>query len=281
MTGLVEMWPRLSVIGLSEAALADRRQGIGGSDANIILSGDPERVLALWREKRGEGAGDDLASVLPVMLGQWTEAFNRQWYVKVTGLIVGDAGSTWTSQAHRWRRATLDGLVEAKRAVWEAKHVSAFAKPEEVLARYMPQLQHNMAVAGVESAVLSVLYGNHRWEAYEVASDWLYQDELLVAEQAFWTCVLSGEPPVAASPPAPPKPVAWRELCLDGNNGWAVAAADWIENVDAARKHAAAVKALKEAIPEDVSRAWGHGLEARRSKSGAVSFKIMPKEAAA
>jgi hypothetical protein len=268
-------WPQLGEIGLGQGALAERRAGIGGSDANIILSGDPERVLALWREKRGEGSGEDLSGVLPVMLGQWTEAFNRQWYERATGLSVSEAGSLWVSASHSWRRATLDGVVEAKPAVWEAKHVSAFARPDEVLARYMPQLQHNMAVTGLETAILSVITGNHKWEACEVALDWLYQDELLDAEQRFWNAVQSGEPPVALAPPPPPKPVAWREIDLTGSNGWAMAAADWIETGPAAKRHAGAIKSLKELIPDDVSRAFGHGLEAKRSKSGALTFREM------
>ncbi len=60
-------------------------------------------------------------------------------------------GSALTCSKHGWRRCTLDGVVESDGAVWEAKHTSAFAKSEEVLERYMPQLQHNMAVAGRES----------------------------------------------------------------------------------------------------------------------------------
>jgi len=44
--------------------------------------------------------------------------------------------------------------------VWEAKHTSAFLRPEDVLDRYMPQLQHNMAVANAERAILSVIFGN-------------------------------------------------------------------------------------------------------------------------
>src|SRR5437660_1054173 len=80
-----------------------------------------------------------------------------------------------------WRRCTLDGMVKRRKAVWEAKHVNAFSKPEEVLARYMPQLQHNMAVKGWDLSLLSVIYGNHKWEVYEIASDWLYQDDLFAA----------------------------------------------------------------------------------------------------
>ena len=266
-------WPRLDQIGLHPDQLAWRMQGVGGSDANIILSGDPERILKLWREKRGEAEPEDLAGVLPVMLGQWTEAFNRQWYQRQTGNVVADTGAVAACPIHDWRRCTLDGFIYAMGAIWEAKHVSGFAKPDEVLGRYMPQLQHNMVVRGADRAILSVLYGNHKWEAYEVASDWLYQDELLEAEDAFWTCVRTGEPPVALPPPPPPKPVAVRELCLEGNNAWASAAVDWVKHADAARKHAQAVKELKALVDDDVARAYGHGIEARRSKAGAISIR--------
>src|SRR6478672_6201404 len=83
------VWPALRRIGLRADEVELRRQFIGGSDANIILCGEPERVLRLWREKRGEEAAEDLTKVLPVMLGSWTEAFNRQWFERQTGQQVG------------------------------------------------------------------------------------------------------------------------------------------------------------------------------------------------
>ncbi len=266
-------WPALDAIGLNARQRDRRRGGVGGSDANIIMSGDPDRILRLWREKRDEEEAEDLTGVLPVMLGSWTEAFNRQWYERVARYAVSDCGSSWEDIIHPWRRATLDGIVEDKRAIWEAKHTSAFAKPDEMLERYMPQLQHNMAVAGMENAVLSVIYGNNRWECYEVASDWLYQDELLDAERRFWDCVRSGQPPVAAAPPPAPKRAAYREISFEGNNSWAVAAGIWLDDGDAAKRHAGAIKSLKDLLDDDVSRAYGHGVEAKRSKSGAVTFR--------
>jgi len=137
----------------------------------------------------------------------------------------------------------------------------------------MPQLQHNMAVVGVERAVLSVLWGNHKWEAIEIASDWLYQEELLEAEQRFWTCVKTGVLPVAPPPPPAPRPIAVREVCLEGNNAFASAALDWLTHRDAAKRHAAATSTLKELVEEDVSRAFGHGIEIKRSKAGALTIK--------
>jgi predicted phage-related endonuclease len=266
-------WPRIEGLRLDEAHAETRREAIGGSDANIILSGDEAAILKLWRVKRGEEGPEDLSAVLPVMLGCWTESFNRQWYERETGLQVERTGAVSAHPEHRWRRCTLDGYVPALGAVWEAKHTSAFAKSDEVVARYMPQLQHNMAVVGAQKAVLSVIFGNHKWELFEVAADWLYQEDLLIAEARFWDCVRKGERPVAAPVPPPPKPVGVREICLEGNNAWASAACDWLTHKGAAKIHASACSILKSLIEDDVARAFGHGIEAMRSRSGAVTIR--------
>jgi len=105
------VWPLLDAIGLGANQLAWRRAGIGGSDANTILSGDVERILRLWREKRGEAEGEDLSDVLQVMLGSLTEAFNRQWYQRQTGNVVVDAGAVATCPIHDWRRCKFDGFI--------------------------------------------------------------------------------------------------------------------------------------------------------------------------
>jgi len=253
--------------------LALRRQGIGGTDANIILGGNRERILGLWREKRGEAEPEDLSNVLAVMLGCWTEAFNRQWYEQLSGEKVTPVTESLTCQNHPWRRCTPDGVVERSGAIWEAKHTNAFTTSDEVLERYMPQLQHNMAVTGADRAILSVIFGNHKYEMIEVASDWLYQLELLEAEEQFWESVISGQEPVPAQPPPTPRPVGTREVCLEGNNAWASAAHDWLKHRDAAKAHAGTVTLIKSLVEEDVGRAFGHGIEAKRSRSGAITIR--------
>lgn len=267
------LWPRLHQLRLGPAAADRRAKGIGGSDANVILSGDSDRIRELWLEKRGKAGPADLSSNLAVMLGCWTEAFNRQWFEQVTASSVSRVGVELKCSRHNWRRCTLDGFVNELSAIWEAKHTNAFATSEEVVTRYMPQLQHNMAVAGVERALLSIIFGNHKYELIEIAADWLYQLELLEAEEAFWSCVVTGKEPVPATPPAPPRPVGTREVCLEGNNAWASAAADWLGNRDASKLHHSATKTLKELVEDDVGRAFGHGIEAKRSRSGAITIK--------
>lgn len=270
-------WPCLESIGLGAADREMRRSFIGGSDANVILSGSTDRLLRLWLEKRGEVLPDDLSGSLAVMLGCWTEPFNRQWFERISGERIVMVGRPFHCPKYPWRRCTLDGVIEKSGAVWEAKHTSAFAKPDEILERYMPQLQHNMAVTGADRAILSVIFGNQRYEIIEVGSDWLYQLELHEAELQFWECVVTGEQPVAVIPPASPGPVGVREVSLQGNNLWAMAAADWLRHRDAAKAHASACSSIKEMVGNDVSRAFGHGIEAKRSKSGAITIRELAR----
>ena len=267
------LWPALDQLRMGEEEVGRRALGIGGSDANIILSGDRDRIVALWREKRGESQAPDLSGNLAVMLGCWTETFNRLWFERVSGRRVEQVGVKLSCPANPWRRCSLDGYLADTAAVWEAKHTNAFARAEEVLERYMPQLQHNMAVARCDTAVLSVIFGNHKYEIIEVASDWIYQIELLQAEVDFWDCVRTGRKPVPAVPPAPPRPVGVREVSLAGNNAWAAAAADWLQHRDAAKLHSSACTRIKELVEPDVARAFGHGIEAKRSKAGAITIK--------
>ena len=272
------LWPRLDQLGLGSAAAIERRAGIGGSDANAILSGDAERVRTLWLEKRGEAEPVSLDDSVAVMLGCWTEPFNRQWFERLMETSVTRVGEVSRCARHEWRRCTLDGFVEEPAAaVWEAKHTSAFATSEEVTARYMPQLQHNMAVVGAERAFLSILFGNHKFEVIEIAADWLYQLDLLEAEADFWDCVITGREPVPLAPPTPPRPVGYREVCLEGNNAWAAAAADWLDNREAAKVHAGACKTIKGLVEDDAARVFGHGIEAKRSRSGAITIRELSR----
>ena len=46
------------------------------------------------------------------------------------------------------------------------------------------------------------------------------------------------------------------------------------------QEHESAKADLKKLLPEDAKEAVGHGLRAKRSKSGAISFEVMEMEAA-
>lgn len=259
-------------MSLTKEQLAFRSRVVGGSDANIIMGGDAEKVIRLWREKRGEIEREDLSGVLPVRMGSYTEPFNIQWFEEQTGRIVTHQGDERLSIDEPFMACTLDGLTDDGKTVFEAKHVSAFAKDNEIRARYYPQLQHNMAVCGLDNSVLSVFFGTFKWEASAIPADPMYQIQLIEAERQFWHCVTSGAPPIAVAVAAPVDAI--RKVDFTGNNAWAACAVDWIENQSGAKKFEKAAKTLKEMIDADVIEASGHGIVASRNKAGSVSIKL-------
>ena len=133
-------------------------------------------LLRLWREKRGEVEPEDLSGNLIVQLGAVTEGLNRRWYEANTGQVITDVQEHVRHPGLRWMAATLDGRVEASGAVFEAKFMLPRSFSEEAaVAKYMPQLQHNMWVVGARSAVLSVITGGGKWVEITTHADPLYQ----------------------------------------------------------------------------------------------------------
>jgi hypothetical protein len=100
--------------------------------------------------------------------------------------------------------ATLDGIVDGAQAVFEAKFMLPWSLSEEAAAeKYMAQVQHNMWVTHLCSAVLSIITGGGKWVEIAVPMDPLDLSVLVSAEKKFWRCVQSGEVPhlINAEPP--------------------------------------------------------------------------------
>ncbi|HEV8293116.1 MAG TPA: YqaJ viral recombinase family protein [Tepidisphaeraceae bacterium] len=259
----------------------DRRAFIGGSDARIIMGDDEASLIKLWREKRGEVEPEDLSSNLIVQLGTVTEYLNRHWYERNTGQVVTEVQRQVFHPVKRWMAATLDGVVEATGAIFEAKFMLPWSFSEEGAAeKHMPQLQHNMWVTASRTAVLSIITGGGKWVEMTIPADPLYQHVLLTAEKKFWRCVETGETPhlFGVEPPRP-RLEAVRIVDMSGSNAWAEFAAVFCRTRSAHQEHEGAKAELKKIVPEDAKEATGHGLRARRSKSGAISFDLMEMEA--
>jgi len=256
---------------------SDRRTFVGGSDARIIMGDDEAALLRLWQEKRGELEPEDLSGDLLVQLGTVTEHLNRHWYEKNTGQVVTEVQRQVFHAVHRWMAATLDGRVEATGAVFEAKFVLPWNFSEEAAAeKHMAQLQHNMWVTAARTAVLSIITGGGKWVEMTIPADPLYQHLLLTAERKFWRCVETGEPArLFGIEPPRPRLEAVHTVDMSASNSWAEFAATYRRTRAAHEEHEAAKSDLKKLVPEDAKEATGHGLRARRSKSGAISFELL------
>jgi len=258
----------------------DRRHFIGGSDARTIMGTDEAALLRLWREKRGEVEPEDQSGNLIVQLGLVTEALNRNWYERNTGQTVECVQHQLRHPVLRWMGATLDGIVAGSGAVFEAKFMLPWSFSEEGAAeKHMAQVQHNMWVTNATAAVLSIITGGGKWVEIKISADSLYQHLLLTAEKKFWRCVESGEPPrlFGVDPPRA-RIEAVRIVDMSASNAWAEFSDVFRRTREAHLEHENAKTELKALMPEDAKEAVGHGIRAKRSKSGAVSFDVLSME---
>ncbi len=257
-----------------------RRSFIGGSDARVIMGGDEAALRRLWQEKRGEAEPEDLSGNLIVQLGLAIEPLNRQWYERTTGSLVKDVQRWVRHPVIRWMAATLDGIVEGNGAVFEAKFMLPWSFSEEgAVEKHMAQLQHNMWVTNATLAVLSIITGGGKWVEINISADSLYQHLLLTAEKKFWRCVESGEPPrLFGIEPPQARIDAVQIVDMSSSNAWAEFSGVFRRTREAYLEHENAKTELKSLMPEDAKEAIGHGIRAKRSKSGAVSFDVLSME---
>jgi predicted phage-related endonuclease len=222
-----------------------------------------------------------LSGNLVVQLGLATEELNRRWYESNTGQALTDVQRQIRHPVLRWMAAMLDGRVEVSGAVFEAKFMLPWSFSEEAAAeKHMAQLQHNMWVVTARSAVLSVITGGGKWVEITTHADPLYQHLIVTAERKFWRCVESGEPPRLFGVEPPKLRIeAVRIVDMSASNSWAKLAGIFRSTQQAFREHERSKAELKSLMPEDAKEAIGHGIRAKRSKSGAVSFDLLEVEA--
>jgi predicted phage-related endonuclease len=250
---------------------------VGGSDARIIMGGDEAALIRLWREKRGEIEPQDLSTNLLVQLGVITEQLNRRWFERETGRGLEHVQKFVRHPKLDWMGATLDGLVKEETAVFEAKFMLPWSFSEEsAAAKHMPQLQHNMLVTGARRAYLSIITGGGKWVSIEVEADAVYQTVLLQVERIFCRCVRTGEVPCVygTEPPKAKLPIV-RVIDMSASNAWGENAVTFARTRVAHAEHEKAKAELKLLMPEDAREAFGHGVRAKRSKSGAISFDLV------
>src|SRR5207237_1064575 len=177
--------------------------------------------------------------------------------------------------------AIRKGTVTETGALSDDKFMLPWSFSEEAAAeKHMAQLQHNMLVAGTKKSVLCIINGGGKWVELSIEADPIYQTILIAAEKAFWRAVKTGELP-ALFDCEPPKPriEAVRVVDMNASNSWAEFAGLFRDTHGAHSDHERAKTELKGLMPEDAKEAMGHGIRAKRSKSGAVSFDLVEMEA--
>lgn len=179
-----------------------RRTGLGGSDAAAAVGMSKWKTpRQVYLEKIGEA---ETVENEPMRWGTILEPIVRQEYCNQTGRIVIAPGLI----RHATRDCIFfnaDGIADACR-LFEgktARTAEGWGEPgtDEVPPEYMLQVQHGMAVLGLEVADVAVLIGGSDFRIYTVAADEELQSLLLEQEERFWVDhVLARVPPKATTP---------------------------------------------------------------------------------
>lgn len=257
---------------LTAEQLRLRAGKLTASRVSALMTGDPEKILDLWRELVGDPHHEDvnLDEFWAVRLGETTEILNLDWISERLGPIVR-RGEVVT-HACGWAACTLDGWIDRESIAVETKHCGGFEKADVIHARYMPQMHWIMHCTGTRRIGLSVIYGAKQPVVDFIPFNNEYGVELVERAETFMDCVRRLIPPVSLPSVAPPV-VAEKTYDMRGNNLWASAAVQWLENRGASVKAADAVKSLKEMTPADAIKAEGHGVRITRNRAGALSLK--------
>ena len=261
---------------------SDRRNFIGGSDARIIMGNDEAGLLRLWREKRGRGRTRGFVGNLYSAAGVVTEDLNRRWYEANSGQVVTSTfnGKFATQPSAGWERPSM-AASKAAGPIFEAKFMLPWSFSEEAAAAEIRAATAAQYVrrAGPIRAVLSMITGGGKWVEIKTHADPLYQHLIVTAERKFWRCVESGEPPrLFGIDPPKPRIEAVRIVDMSASNAWAEYATAFARTHPAFLEHERAKAELKSLVPEDAQQAIGHGVRAKRSKSGAITVELLEAE---
>ena len=177
--------------------LQKRRQGIGGSDASVILGLNPWKAqMDLWLEKTGEFTEDEDNEKM--YWGRILEDIIAQEFSIRTGLKVRRKNAILQHKQHPFILANVDRLVIGQKAGVECKNIgirSAESWEMGVPEYYQAQVQHYMAVTGYPVWYVAVLIGGQEFRYYKLTRDEQFIHELIQAETEFWKLVETRTPP--------------------------------------------------------------------------------------
>lgn len=194
----------------------ERRHFIGGSDIGAILGLNAYKTpVDVWLEKTGKASGQP--TNLAMRFGTFAEEFVASEYSQATGLLVKEPDSEFIHPEYAYCRAHLDRFVfdapennkelGSPKKILECKTASPFRQEQwgdsgsnQVPFSYLCQCIWYMAITGLPTTDLAVLFGNSDFRIYTIDRD--LELELIILEKAniFWNeHVLKDIPPQTSS----------------------------------------------------------------------------------
>lgn len=172
-----------------------RKTKIGASDAPIIMETSPWKTpYQLWEEKMGVRESPVTAAM---QRGTNMEEEARWVFEEMIGIQV--FATVKIHPTLDWMMASLDGIDVEERHIVEIKCPGAMdhgkAMDGVVPDKYYPQLQHQMAVTGLDGAFY-FSYTRSSSKIIEVQRDDKYISEMIQKERQFYNHMIEFTPPV-------------------------------------------------------------------------------------
>ncbi|EKK3384781.1 YqaJ viral recombinase family protein [Listeria innocua] len=177
--------------------LLTRRQGIGGSDAGIIMGLNKYKTaFELWLDKTGQVLPDESAGEAAYWGNQMEEVVAKE-FEKRTGKKVRRSNMMYQHPEHDFMLANVDRFIVGEDALLECKTASAYLAKEwesdEVPATYLVQIQHYLAVTGKSKAYAAVLIGGNKFIWKEIDRDEELINQIIAFELDFWETNVKGQ----------------------------------------------------------------------------------------
>lgn len=179
---------------------AARRGGIGSSDAPAVAGidrwGSP---FSVWVAKTADvGAGDETAVMrwgtrLEAVVADAYADEHPEWQVMVPPAMY--AHPQWNYLRASPDRFLVDPATGQLRGVLECKTSSLPDEWDVPPDRVIVQVQHQLAVMGLEVGAVAVLLNGRDFRSFQVPRDDALIEQLLRIEHAFWRRVVDGTPP--------------------------------------------------------------------------------------
>lgn len=222
--------------------LAERRKGIGGSDASTVAGVNRySSRYELWLDKTGRLPERETTARMEA--GTRLEPVMRQWFIDRTGIAIRRQGLV-ASRERPWQRVSLDGLTEDG-GLLESKTTSGWLSDEwgddQTADHAEVQAQHGMSVTGRSHAWVVALIDGWDFRVRRVERDDALIATLTSMEHAFWHehVLTDREPPIDTATALPAVKNRYAET---DDTTAAASPADWTPLRDEYRSAQDAVK---------------------------------------
>jgi hypothetical protein len=263
-------------MALTQEQLARKAFKVSGSMMPILMDGDDEKILKLYREEIGESEREPPSYAM--RLGSMIEPFLLDYHQEQIKSPITRRGEVVDHPTIKDFCVTLDGYSAELDAIIESKFLSPFYDKAEFYPHYYPQCLSQMRTIGAARGFLLAGRGTSEPTAYKIVEPTVeYEAEMWRRAEAFRMCLRTFTPPSPMKRAVPPE--MWRSVDLTRGEipNWGAPMKDLLalyeETRAAADQHKAAGDDARKLVPDDVSLVLAGTHKISRNKNGALSIR--------